>query len=263
MGESRLLKVLSIWIAAELVLLGALLFVPAGTWHFWQAWLLLAVFFVPSIPMVIHLLRRAPDLVRRRLQREKTPLQRALVSVLSFFFAVLFLTAGCDRRYHWSHVPTVLVIVADAVVLLGLLLSFWVMEVNRYASTAVQLMPEQHVITTGPYAYVRHPMYTSGLLIAFALPFALGSYWAIPARRGLAAPGRRATAERREGAPRRPARVRGVLPEGALAIGAGDLVMIRGLSQCCLLKGCHLPPVGSAGLDSSHNSPLRVASRSE
>ncbi len=179
MSKSRLDKVLFTWIAAELVLIGALLFLPAGTWHFWQAWLLLAVLFLPSVPMVIHLLRRAPDLLRRRLQRENSPLQRALVSVLSFFFAVLFLTAGCDRRYHWSHVPTTLVIVAETVVLLGLLLSFWVMEVNRYASTAVHLMPEQHVITTGPYAYVRHPMYTGGLPLMFALPLALGSYWAL------------------------------------------------------------------------------------
>ena len=181
MGKTHLTKVLFIWIAAEIVVLGALLFLPAGTFRFWQAWLLLAVFFLPSLAMVARLLRRAPDLLVRRLEHEKSRVQKALMGVVYVSFVSLFLVVGFDHRYHWSQVPTALVLVANALVLLGLLVSFWGFAVNRYASSAVKVMAGQQVITAGPYALVRHPMYTGGLLMMFALPLALGSYWALVA----------------------------------------------------------------------------------
>jgi len=149
-----------------LILVAALVFVPAGTWRYWQGWVYLALFFVPGVTLSLYLYRRDPQLIERRLQsKEKIRDQRLLLRVLKPVFVVAFLLA----------------VVSQAVFLGGLLLAFWVMKVNRYASRTIQVEAGQTVISSGPYAVVRHPMYSGSILMWISTPLALGSYVALPA----------------------------------------------------------------------------------
>ena len=100
--------------------------------------------------------------------------------LLSFSFSLIVVVAGFDYRFNWSHVPAFLVITADVVVLLGPLIQFQVLKENRFASAVVAIVPDQKVISTGPYAVVRHPMYSGILLMDFFIPIALGSWWGLP-----------------------------------------------------------------------------------
>jgi protein-S-isoprenylcysteine O-methyltransferase Ste14 len=159
--------------------LAAILFVPAGTWRYWEAWAYLAIVFVPMGIGGWFLLRRSPDLLARRFKvREKDETQKRIVAFsLVFFLGVIFIP-GFDRRFGWSDVPTAVVLVADAVVLVGYVCVLLVMRENRFASRIIQVEEGQETITTGPYSVVRHPFYAGSVLFYLATPIALGSYWA-------------------------------------------------------------------------------------
>jgi len=158
----------------------AVLFLPAGTLVYWEAWVYLAILFIPMIFVLVHLIRNNPELLERRLRmREKEAQQRLIIKISYLYFFTAFLLPGFDRRYGWSSVPAAVVIVADLVVLLGYGVFVLVLRENRYASRVIEVEQQQEVITTGPYAWVRHPMYLGVLLMYVASPLALGSYWGI------------------------------------------------------------------------------------
>jgi protein-S-isoprenylcysteine O-methyltransferase Ste14 len=165
-----------------LVLL-AMFFLPAGTFAYWEAWLYLAILLVPMLLVLAYLLKNDPELLVRRLKmREREAEQRLIIKLSYFYFLITFLLPGFDHRFGWSEVPGVVVVFADVVVLLGYGMFFLVLRENRYASRIIEIAPEQQVISRGPYALVRHPMYLGVMLMYVFSPLALGSYWAmIPA----------------------------------------------------------------------------------
>jgi len=165
---------------AGLILIGVLLFLPAGTVRFWQAWVYVGLVFVPLAIVGCILLARDPDLLERRTRmRETHAQQKVAIAAMSLLLLAVYVIAGFDKRYHWSAVPTYLVLAADALVLLGYAIYALTIRENRYASRVIELQQDQVVITTGPYAIVRHPMYLGmGLMFAVS-PLALGSYWGL------------------------------------------------------------------------------------
>ena len=161
-------------------IIGLLFFWPAGTFDYWQAWLWLAVLFLPLMGMFIYLVKRDPALLERRVRTGETrPEQRRIIALSPLYLIFIFALPGLDKRFGWSSVPVWLVLLADALVLAAFLLNFLVIRVNSYASRVVEIQEGQQVITTGPYALVRHPMYLSIILIMLATPIALGSWWGV------------------------------------------------------------------------------------
>ncbi len=162
-----------------MVVMGLVLFLPAGSLKYWEAWIWWSIISAMTLFIAAYFLKRNPELLSRRMKvKEKEP-QPAIIRFLSFLSLFAFLVPGFDYRYHWSAVPVWIVILANALVFLGYLFIFLVFKENSYASTVIQVEKEQPVITTGPYAVVRHPMYTGLLIIQLFTPLALGSYWAL------------------------------------------------------------------------------------
>ncbi|PRY02479.1 methyltransferase family protein [Allonocardiopsis opalescens] len=174
-----------------LALMGALLFPLAGTLGYWQAWALLAVYGVGSLAMTVYLARRDPALLERRTaigpMGEKRAGQRALMYVVSLAFLALLAVSALDHRFAWSAVPPYLSVAADVLAAAGLLIIFRVFRENGFSSTSVEVADGQRVISSGPYAVVRHPMYSGALLFVLAIPVALGSWWGLLAFVPLAA----------------------------------------------------------------------------
>jgi len=161
-------------------ILGAMFFLPAGTFRYWQAWVYIAILCVPMLVAVVLLLKRDPGLLERRLQiREKEKEQKTIIKISYLIFLVIYLLPGFDRRYGWSSAPAHWVIAADIFVLVGYALCLRVFRENSYASRIVEVKQDQVVITTGPYALVRHPMYLAVLIMYSMSPLALGSVWAL------------------------------------------------------------------------------------
>ncbi len=160
--------------------MGLMLFLPAGSFNYWQAWIYCSVIFIPMLFVVSYFLKKDPELLERRMRmKEKEEIQKAIIKLGYIFFFIGFIIPGLDYRYHWSNVPVLLVIAANAVVLSGYILVFFVLRENSYASRIIEVEKGQKVITTGPYAIVRHPMYLGVLLMYLFTPLALGSYWAL------------------------------------------------------------------------------------
>ena len=160
-------------------MLGMIFFGSAGTLRYWEAWVFMAVLFIPVALVVFYLLRHDPELLERRLKaREERAQQKAITSLAALAWLVGFLLPGLDRRFAWSSVPTPLVLFADLLVLAGYLIFFLTLRENRFASRIIQVEEGQTVITSGPYALVRHPMYFGVVLMLLFAPLALGSWWA-------------------------------------------------------------------------------------
>jgi len=158
--------------------LGAMLFLPAGTFDYWQAWAYLAILIVPMIFVLAYLIRRDPELLQRRMRmREKETEQKLVIKLSIVFFVIAFLIPGFDKRLGWSSVPLEVIVGADVIVLAAYMVFVLVLRENRYASRIIEVEQKQKVVTTGPYAVVRHPMYTGALLMYGFSPLALGSYW--------------------------------------------------------------------------------------
>lgn len=163
------------------ILLGLCYFLTAGTLLFWEAWLFIGIFFVIMLFFLRFLVKNDPDLLRRRLQTgEKRKEQKFIIRISNIILLTIFLLPGLDRRWNWSSVPIWLVFVSDGIFALGYVIFFKVLKENSFASRTVQVEQKvQKVITTGPYSYVRHPMYTSIFLMFGIMPLALGSYWGL------------------------------------------------------------------------------------
>jgi protein-S-isoprenylcysteine O-methyltransferase Ste14 len=160
-----------------------LLFVPAGTAQYCQAWIYLAVFFGASGLITLYLIRKDPALLERRLHggptAEKKKTQKIIMLFVLIGFIALLVIPGFDYRFGWSRVPLYIVIAGDFLTALGLYITFLAYKANTFAFATVQVTPNQKVISTGPYAVLRHPMYAGGSLYLFGTPLALGSYWGL------------------------------------------------------------------------------------
>lgn len=162
------------------IAVGIMLFVPAGTLDYWQAWVYIAVLFVPFFFAVLYFLLSDPEFIKRRMQfREKEKVQKKIIGLANIVFFIGFLLPGLDRRFGWSDVPSELVIVADVIVFLGYLVCFLALNENRYASRTIGVEKGQKVVSTGPYAIVRHPLYLGQIFMFIFTPIALGSYWGV------------------------------------------------------------------------------------
>lgn len=161
-------------------LLGLIFFLPAGTLRYWQAWIYMAILLLPMCGELIYFLKNDPEVLERRMRtKEKEPVQKAFVIITLIFFTAGFLLPGFDRRFGWSSVPAILVVIGDVMVFLGYVIFARVLFENRFLSRVVEVDSGQKVITTGPYAVIRHPMYAGVLVLYLSTPLALGSYWAL------------------------------------------------------------------------------------
>jgi protein-S-isoprenylcysteine O-methyltransferase Ste14 len=154
----------------------------AGTTPYWQIWVLLGVVAVCFLPILVQVLTH-PDLLRRRLRfgplAEREPKQRLIISLfLLCYFALLAVTV-LDHKRGWSQVPVPVVLLGDVLIAAGLVLIWLVFRANSYAAASVTVEQGQSVSTTGPYAIVRHPMYSGLMLLLVGLPLALGSWWGL------------------------------------------------------------------------------------
>jgi protein-S-isoprenylcysteine O-methyltransferase Ste14 len=163
--------------------MAAMLFIPAGTLDYWQAWVFLAVYFASSLALSLYLMKKDPELLRRRMRggptAEKETVQKIIISIVSLGFIALLIVPALDHRFAWSHMTTYTAPAGDALVALGWLAIFFVFRENTFSSATIELAPDQKVISTGPYARVRHPMYAGALIMLVGIPIALGSWWSV------------------------------------------------------------------------------------
>ena len=163
--------------------MAALLFIPAGTLDYWQAWTFLAVYFAASLALTLYLMKKDPKLLERRMRggptAEKEPVQKIIMTFASLGFIGLLLLPALDHRFGWSHMTPHVALAGDALVAIGWLAIFFVFRENSFSSATIELAPDQKVISTGPYALVRHPMYAGGIFMLLGIPIALGSWWGV------------------------------------------------------------------------------------
>lgn len=163
-----------------LLLVGALLFLPAGSFGYLNGWLFLGLLFIPMLLLAVVLLWKAPDLLRKRLgAREEEKTQKGVVAISGLLFIAGFVVAGLDFRFGWSKIPWWVVIVASVVLLISYALYAEVMRENAYLSRTIEVQEDQKVVDTGLYGIVRHPMYAVTLWLFFAIPLVLGSWWSL------------------------------------------------------------------------------------
>jgi protein-S-isoprenylcysteine O-methyltransferase Ste14 len=166
-----------------LIVLGLVVFVSAGTVHYWQGWVCLAVFFAPVVVITAYLMRKDPELLARRIKTgpsgETDKSQKVIQTFAGIAFFGLFMVSALDHRFGWSFVPEYGVLAGDALVVLGFALVFWVFRVNTYTSGVIEVAEKQSVVTTGPYSLVRHPMYFGVFVMLLGVPPALGSWWGL------------------------------------------------------------------------------------
>ena len=159
-----------------LALAGVLLFVPAGTLGYWQAWLLIGILFVPMFIAGLVMMKKCPDLLRKRLNvREEQEEQKTVILLSGLMFLAAFIVAGLNFRFSWRVLPSWVSWASAAVFLLAYALYAEVLRENAYLSRTVEVQENQKVIDTGLYGVVRHPMYMTTLLLFLAMPLILGS----------------------------------------------------------------------------------------
>lgn len=162
-----------------IILVGVLLFLPAGTFAFWNAWLLMGILFVPMFIAGLALMGKNLELLQKRLDaREKESEQKKVVAFSGLMFLASFIVAGLDWRFAWTNMPTWVVWVATGLFLLSYLLYAEVLKENTYLSRTIEVQENQKVIDTGLYGIVRHPMYMATLVLFLSMPLVLGSLYA-------------------------------------------------------------------------------------
>jgi protein-S-isoprenylcysteine O-methyltransferase Ste14 len=160
-----------------------LIFGGAGTLRYWQAWTFLAIYFATAGAMTCYLIRNDPALAARRMSggpwAENEPAQKIIMSLASLGFIALLALPAIDHRFAWSELSAYAVLSGDMLILLGWLGIFFVFRENSFSSATIEVSADQRVISTGPYAWVRHPMYAAGLVMLLGIPIALGSAWGV------------------------------------------------------------------------------------
>ncbi len=169
---------------AQLVfIMGALIFVAAGTLAYWQAWVFVVLYGLVSLAITVDLVDRDPALLERRMTggpwAEKEPAQKIIMAIATLGFFGLLVVPGLDHRFGWSQVPAAAVMIGEALTLLGWWMIFHVFRANTYTAAIVEVAPDHRVVSVGPYAVVRHPMYAGGLVMLSGVPIALGSWWGV------------------------------------------------------------------------------------
>ncbi len=182
-GMTSITKQAIAGLLALVAALGVALFAPAWTLAYWQAWLFLAVFFGAVLAITIHLARHDPALLARRVKAgplaEPQWTQRIIQGIASLAFLAIFVASALDHRRGWSCVPAALVVGGDLLVALGLGCVFLVFRANTFTSAVIEVSRDQQLVSTGPYAIVRHPMYAGALVMLLGVPIALGSWWGL------------------------------------------------------------------------------------
>ncbi|MGO9928384.1 MAG: methyltransferase family protein [Mycobacterium sp.] len=167
----------------ELVVFGFMLFLPAGTLNYWQAWVFLVVVALPAWIPVVYLLRTNPVALQRRMRggptAETRMVQKVVIAGLYLSLAAMVVVSVLDHRFGWSPVPTAICLVGDVLVAVGLGVMALVVIQNSYAAATVRVEAGQTVVSTGLYGLVRHPMYTGNVIVMVGIPLALGSYWGL------------------------------------------------------------------------------------
>ncbi len=165
---------------AGFILVGILLFLPAGTLAYFNGWLFMGLLFVPMLILGVVLLIKAPELLNKRLNaKEKQNTQKSVVAFSGLIFLAGFIVAGLDFRFGWSSVHIALIIIASLVLLVSYLLYGVVMKQNAYLSRTIEVQEGQKVVDTGLYGIVRHPMYTATILLFLSIPLVLGSWFSL------------------------------------------------------------------------------------
>jgi protein-S-isoprenylcysteine O-methyltransferase Ste14 len=163
--------------------LGILIFLPAGTLRYWQGWAFLATFAVCSTALTVYMALYDEKLLERRLRagpRAETRTSQKIIIVFIMLGSIAFMVFPVlDHRFGWSPVPPYVSIIGNGLIVLGYLFIFFVVRENSYAASTIQVVEDQRVISTGPYALVRHPMYAGALLLIIGMPLALDSWYGV------------------------------------------------------------------------------------
>ncbi len=169
--------------AQLLVIMAIALFGPAWSLDYWQAWVYQLVFFGSAGIITLYLWRNDRALLERRIEAgptaEKEPLQKLIQALAAIAFIGFLVVPSVDYRFGWSHVPVAMEIVADVLVAIGFYIVFRVFRENSFTAATIEISTDQRVISTGPYAIVRHPMYAGALVMLLATPLALDSWWGL------------------------------------------------------------------------------------
>ena len=177
MKTSKLLAQGLLKMLSGMLIVALVLFLPAGSWNYFNGWLFCGLLFLPMLVLGALLLWKAPALLEKRLNtKEQEKPQMAVVAVSSLLFLAAFVAAGLDFRFGWTHVPIWLVCLAAVLQLAAYGLYAEVMRENAWLSRTVEVQENQKVIDTGLYGIIRHPMYTSTVLLFLAMPLVLGSW---------------------------------------------------------------------------------------
>jgi protein-S-isoprenylcysteine O-methyltransferase Ste14 len=175
----RALKGLA-WFALALA---AMICLPAWSLTFWAGWLVWALFMGGVLAITLYFLRRDPDLIERRMKSgpgaEREPTQKRVQAVASVLFPALFVLSALDHRLGWSSAPAGVLLFGDGLIVIGFAVIFSVFQENSFASSVIEIGEGQKVVSTGPYALVRHPMYSGALLMIAGIPLGLGSLWGL------------------------------------------------------------------------------------
>ena len=158
------------------VIIGLLLFIPAGTINYWNAWLFMGLLFIPMFIVGIIMMIKNPDLLRKRLNaKESENEQKKVVAISGLMFVVGFICAGLNYRYKWINIPNIVIIISSIVFVIAYILYGEVLRENAYLSRTIEVQENQKVIDTGLYGIVRHPMYTTTIILFLSMPLMLGS----------------------------------------------------------------------------------------
>lgn len=158
------------------LIIGALLFIPANTFEYWNAWLFMGLLFIPMFIAGIVLIIKNPELLRKRLNaKEKENEQKWVLLLSGLMFISGFITAGLNYKYEWIELPNVVVVISSILFIIAYILYAEVLRENTYLSRTIEVQENQKVIDTGLYGIVRHPMYAATILLFLTMPLVLGS----------------------------------------------------------------------------------------
>jgi protein-S-isoprenylcysteine O-methyltransferase Ste14 len=167
------------------LVLAAMIFAPAWSLTYWQGWALWLLFMASCLAITLYFVRRDPALIARRMQSgptaEREATQKLIQTINAVLFCAIVILPSLDHRFGWSVVPLSIVVLGDCLVVAGFAIVFLVFRENAFASAIIEVSADQKVISTGLYAFVRHPMYVGAILIFVGMPLALGSWWGLVA----------------------------------------------------------------------------------